>query len=373
MSSKLGPRVSAELAEAKPRNLTAGRSASVSTPKLWLLPVVGGRQSMAETCAPQLLHPLPGSRHLLGTLPVTAPGPLPREETLEGPVLSEEPTLGQTNVSRILGCVPSLAYMVAPGEREKDPQEPGRAPLPTHTVLGRAPLTWLGPKVSPGPPTAAPLPHPPTHQATDRSLTSPRRGLSPSLTQATGGPEPLSPSTCWGAGSGTHWWSLIPGSPCLGSGQVSSGVLYGVPGWPLEKVQPCPQLLCLSGPLLPQVGQQAFPPMLCHLQLQPSLGSSCPPPGEVPNPAGRLACQVSAWLCAQQVPSPLCCSPLGNKMRAGGGAVIIKAKGKTGTGHEKQETAVPPVKDLGNARLSGQVLSLTQRRALSWAPKPPAL
>lgn len=201
-------------------------------------------QPASRLCVSSPPHPLPppptpanhgtqtSSRHecgrddlLLGTLPVTAPGPLPSEETLEGPVLSEEPTLGQTNVSRILGCVTSLAYMVAPGEREKDPHEPGRAPLPTRTVLGRAPLTWLGPKVGPGPPTATPLPHPPAHQATDPSLTSPRRvwllpSLSPSLTQATGGPEPLSPSTTWGAGSGTHWWSLIPGSPCLGSGQL---------------------------------------------------------------------------------------------------------------------------------------------------------
>lgn len=66
------------------------------------------------------------------TYPAPSQGQLPvyLQKTPGGPNLSEGPTLSQTSVFRVFGCVPSLTYMVAPGGKA------GRAPLPTGAVLG---------------------------------------------------------------------------------------------------------------------------------------------------------------------------------------------------------------------------------------------
>lgn len=77
---------------------------------------------MADTCAPHFFTLCQAA----ATYPAPSQGQLPvhLQKTPGGPNLSEGPTLSQTSVSRVFGHVPSLAYMVAPGEKA------GRDPFP---------------------------------------------------------------------------------------------------------------------------------------------------------------------------------------------------------------------------------------------------
>lgn len=155
---------------------------------------------------------------------VQPPSPPPKDPG-GGPNLSEGPTLSQTSVSRVFGRVPSLAYMVAQGEKQAGPF-PQVLSWAAHLAGSQGEY-----RASHG----AALPH--AHQATDPLPMSPRGRAPPTppvclqLDRATGGPEAMSPSSSWEC-RGTRWWAVLPGAAVRGQGQfwVFCGGCRGGPG-----------------------------------------------------------------------------------------------------------------------------------------------
>lgn len=146
------------------------------------------------------------------------------------------------------------------GSRGKSRQGP-----PSHRCCPGQ-LTWLGPRVSPGPPTVAVLPY--AHQATDPSLMSPRRACPhpqfvSSLTGPLEGQKPCLPA-------------LVGSAVAPTGGQYSQELLFGVRSV-LGFFVGCrgdrggspalPSAAASVWPLPPQVGPQASPPCpatQCH-------------------------------------------------------------------------------------------------------------
>nr|XP_008531145.1 PREDICTED: uncharacterized protein LOC103559374 [Equus przewalskii] len=94
-------------------------------------------------------------------------------------------------------------------------------------------------------------------------------------------------------------------------------------------------------PAMEEVAKNPQSPVRSQMEPQQVLLSSYLPSGEVLNPPGRPACQICTWLCAQLASSHFVLFPI----REQDGGCDNRGRGQIVTGHEKQETVAPPVRE----------------------------